>query len=135
MSRAGNYGLTRTSTEHIEHANRDTLVITLIEDLEGVERLTDILAVEGVDCLDIGPSDLAMSMGFPGRPDHPEVQKRAEDARRQILAAGRQLIFPVETVEEGREAQAAGAKFIEFSLNDVLARVSREFLSQLRTAP
>ena len=58
-------------------------------DRRGLVRLEEIAAVEGVDGIFIGPSDLAASMGFPGQPSHPEVMAAVFDAVRRIGKAGR----------------------------------------------
>jgi 4-hydroxy-2-oxoheptanedioate aldolase len=44
-----------------------------IESAAAVEHVEEIAAVEGVDGILIGPADLAASMGFLGRQEHPEV--------------------------------------------------------------
>ena len=44
-----------------------------IETVEAVENLDAILAVDGIDGIFIGPSDLAASMGLLGQQDYPEV--------------------------------------------------------------
>ncbi len=53
------------------------------------ERIEEIAAVDGVDGLFIGPTDLAASMGFPGQMRHPEVVAAIEDAVRRIVATGK----------------------------------------------
>jgi 4-hydroxy-2-oxoheptanedioate aldolase len=65
------------------------MVLALIEDIRGVERLDAILAVDGIDVLFIGPSDLAQSMGYPGRPDQPEVRAAIDRVIARGVAAGR----------------------------------------------
>jgi hypothetical protein len=47
---------------------------------------TQILAVEGVDAVFIGPADLAASLGHLGEAGHPEVRAAIEDALRRIAA-------------------------------------------------
>lgn len=46
--------------------------IAQIETAAGVEAIDNILAVEGLDALYIGPADLAVSYGLAGRPDWTE---------------------------------------------------------------
>ena len=46
-----------------------------VETRAGLAVLDEILTVEGVDGVFIGPSDLAADMGFPGQLDHPLVQR------------------------------------------------------------
>lgn len=45
-----------------EWANDQTLCIVMIETTEGIENLDSILAVDGLDAIFVGPSDLAVSM-------------------------------------------------------------------------
>lgn len=49
--------------KHAEKANRENLLIVQIELAEAVERLDEILAVEGVDVALVGPGDLSVSLG------------------------------------------------------------------------
>ena len=60
------------ATEHLAQANRDTFIAVQVESREGVENAESIAAVEGVDCVFVGPFDLSVSLGFPGQLDHPE---------------------------------------------------------------
>jgi 4-hydroxy-2-oxoheptanedioate aldolase len=47
--------------------NTDVLCIIMIETLEAAEQLEEILAVPGIDGVFVGPSDLAVSLGFDPR--------------------------------------------------------------------
>lgn len=73
--RASSWGIHQPMSEYVKDANRDTLVMVQIENIKAVDVLPEIMNVPGVDVLYVGPNDLAQSMGYPGRPDHPEVQK------------------------------------------------------------
>jgi len=53
---------------------RATLVAVMIEEVTDLENLDETLKVSGLDSCGIGPGDLFMSMGYPGQPDHPDVQ-------------------------------------------------------------
>lgn len=70
--RATNYGM--NMGEYFPRANRDTLVIVAIETPQGVANIEEIVAVDGVDGIFIGPMDLATSMGYLANPARPEVQ-------------------------------------------------------------
>lgn len=52
-------------------ANRDNLVVLLIETAQGVQNVAEIVAVPGVDVIWIGHFDLTQSLGIPGQFDHP----------------------------------------------------------------
>jgi 4-hydroxy-2-oxoheptanedioate aldolase len=76
-------------TDYFQRANAEMCVIVQVETRLSLQNLSSIAAVEGVDALFIGPSDLAASLGHIGNPRHPEVQKVIEAAGRQIRAAGK----------------------------------------------
>jgi 4-hydroxy-2-oxoheptanedioate aldolase len=70
-------------------ANAEICLLVQVETRAGLDALDDILTVEGVDGVFIGPADLSADMGYPGRADAPEVQAAIEDALRRIRAAGK----------------------------------------------
>ncbi|OGB26593.1 MAG: siderophore biosynthesis protein SbnG [Burkholderiales bacterium RIFCSPLOWO2_02_FULL_57_36] len=59
---------------YFERANREIMVIAMIEDREGVDNLDAILSVAGVDMVLEGAIDLSQSYGVPGQAQHPSVQ-------------------------------------------------------------
>ena len=71
-SRAANFGKTPL-LEHMAQSNREVLLACMIEDMEAVEQIEEIAAVDGVDLLAVGPSDLSRSLGVSGHPDHPKL--------------------------------------------------------------
>ncbi|HLW59261.1 MAG TPA: aldolase/citrate lyase family protein [bacterium] len=88
-TRPAGYGLGVPMAGYVEAANRETLVCVQLEDEEGLRHLDEMLEVEGVDVFFVGPSDLAQSMGYPGRPEVPEVQQAMAQAFAHIAASGR----------------------------------------------
>jgi 4-hydroxy-2-oxoheptanedioate aldolase len=91
QGRRGIYGGRRAfgDPDYWQHANDDTLVVVLIEEMQAVENLSEILSVEHIDVFFVAPGDLSQSMGRPMQMDHPEVVALVNDAIRQIVAAGR----------------------------------------------
>lgn len=66
--------------------NAQTLVIPMIESRKAVENAEEIAAVDGVDVLFVGGSDLTFDMGLNGQYGHPEVKAACQsviDACRQ----------------------------------------------------
>lgn len=54
-------------SDYFAKANAEVMVIPMIETAEAVANLDDILSVEGVDTIYVGPSDLALTLGLgPG---------------------------------------------------------------------
>lgn len=75
--------------QYLQTANDQMCVLIQIETPKGVEALDDILAIDGVDGVFIGPSDLSASMGHIGNPAHPDVQSVIEASIAKIVAAGK----------------------------------------------
>jgi 2-dehydro-3-deoxyglucarate aldolase len=71
LFRAQHYGL--GFPEYRRASPKRTIVVAQIEHYRAVERLDEILAVEGIDGFLIGPYDLSGSLGKPGEFDAPEV--------------------------------------------------------------
>lgn len=86
LARASQFGWAEGYTET---ADAQISLIVQVETRAGYEALDDILAVEGVDGVFIGPADLSADMGFPGKPGAPEVQKVIADILRRTDAAGK----------------------------------------------
>ncbi|OKI29180.1 aldolase/citrate lyase family protein [Streptomyces sp. CB03911] len=63
-------------------------VLVQVETAEAVAAAADIAAVNGVDGVFVGPSDLAASMGLLGQPTHPEVTAAVRSAIADVRAAG-----------------------------------------------
>jgi 4-hydroxy-2-oxoheptanedioate aldolase len=71
--------------EFADRANRDTFVAIQIETAQAVEEVDEIAAIDGVDLLFVGPSDLSQAMGVIGDFTH----ERCIDAVDRIAAACR----------------------------------------------
>jgi len=84
--RANDYG--RIKNYHA-NAHLDTCVLVQLETRAALKQLEAISAVEGVDGLFLGPSDLAADFGHLGNPKHPEVQAAIKDAATRIRATGK----------------------------------------------
>ena len=66
---------------YFDSADDQVLVVVVIEEAAAVERCEEIAAVEGVDVLFVGTSDLSFSMGLRGDLMHPDVLRAAERVR------------------------------------------------------
>jgi 2-keto-3-deoxy-L-rhamnonate aldolase RhmA len=74
------------------------VVIIMIESRQAVENIDDLLAVDGVDGVLVGPYDLSGSYGKPGAVDDPQViaamQHVVAACQRRKKAAGQHLVTP-----------------------------------------
>jgi 2-keto-3-deoxy-L-rhamnonate aldolase RhmA len=59
------YSSKKSHAENMINANAKVLAIAQVETVLGVQNISDIVSVPGIDAVVIGPSDLAISMGRP----------------------------------------------------------------------
>ncbi len=77
LGRRGAGGMARNGyqpkgvAEAVEWGNAETMVVVQIESPEGAARADEIAGVAGVDVVCIGPQDLSINMGVPGKFDDP----------------------------------------------------------------
>lgn len=129
--RAARYGFVPMQ-EYISGANRENLIITQVEHIESVNNLDDILAVEGLDGIFIGPTDLSQSMGCTGQFDNPELRRVIhsviEKTRRTDKWAG---IFCLNAADADYWRNA-GAQFLTIATESMLfASTLRQLKKQL----
>jgi 4-hydroxy-2-oxoheptanedioate aldolase len=95
MPRANRYGKVKN---YLQKADDEICLIVQIETELALKNIEDIAAVDGIDSLFIGPSDLAASLGHIGNPAHPEVRSAIEDALRRIAKTGKApgILAPME---------------------------------------
>ena len=82
--------------EHMAQSNREIVLACMIEDTAAVERIDEVAAVDGVDLLAVGPSDLSRSLGVSGQPDHPRLVAAIDRVREAVKkGAGARLALPL----------------------------------------
>ena len=100
---------------YLEERNRNTVCIIGIESVPAIENLDDILHVDGVDAVFVGPNDLSISLGVPDQYDHPKY----EAALRRVLEIckdhGTPTLFHHQTVEMTQKWLREGARFVLYS--------------------
>src|SRR5262245_59870724 len=94
-------------TEAVPALNDSTLVICMIESVEGLANVEAIAAVDGVDVLHVGCNDLLTAMGLPGKFGCPEIVAAIE---RVIAAAKKHGKFAGLGGERDMERQRACTK-------------------------
>jgi 4-hydroxy-2-oxoheptanedioate aldolase len=94
QTRQAQYGIGIDEPTWIEEADRELLVIGMIEHVDLLDELDELLAVEGIDGFHLGTLDLAMSMGSPPPEKMDEVVKEIVERCR---AAGKYAAVGVVT--------------------------------------
>lgn len=97
---------------YFEVANDQICLIAQIESREGLVNLDAICAVDGIDALFVGPSDMAAALGHLGNPGHPEVQEAVLGALSRITANGKPAGVYGATPEAAKRYAEAGATLV-----------------------
>lgn len=107
--RANRYG--RVLDYH-RKANQDICVLVQVETRAAVSQIEAIAAIDGVDGIFIGPSDLAADLGHLADNGHPEVQTLIADSCARIRAAGKAAGILCGTAEDAARYFDMGFAFV-----------------------
>jgi len=109
MHRANRYG---RIPDYLARAAGQICLLAQIETLSALERLEEIAAVDGLDGIFIGPSDLAASMGHLGRPGEAAVRAAILAVPERLRASGKPagILSPLEA--DARRNIEAGYVFV-----------------------
>ena len=107
--RSNRYG---TVPDYFKSINDHICVMVQIESRAGVAAARHIAAVDGVDCIFVGPSDLAANLGHLGNAGHPDVQQVIASVFADAKACGKPIgiLAPVEA--DARRYIQMGATFV-----------------------
>jgi 4-hydroxy-2-oxoheptanedioate aldolase len=128
VHRANRYGRT---PDYFKRADDEMCVLVQLETRTAVDALEEIAAVEGVDGVFIGPSDLAASLGYLGNNAHPEVRATIEQACLRAQAIGKPIgiLAPIET--DARAYLDMGFAFVAVGSDVVVLRKGCDALVKL----
>jgi 4-hydroxy-2-oxoheptanedioate aldolase len=101
-------------------ANAQICLLVQVETKAGVDALDDILAVDGVDGVFIGPSDLGADMGYPGDSRAEPVQEAIRDALTRIAASDKAAGCLAVDDETALKYRDWGAQFLAVGIDVVL---------------
>lgn len=113
--------------DYLSTADDQMCLIVQIETRAGVDSLDEILAVEGVDCVFIGPADLSADMGMLGQNDTPEFHEILNQLFKRIRASGKAAGTLALNQHSIASALDSGASFIGVGVDVLLyANAMRE---------
>ncbi|MDX2343616.1 MAG: aldolase/citrate lyase family protein [Acidimicrobiia bacterium] len=127
-SRQGGWGLTEPLGDYTQRANRETMVIIHIETAAAAAAIEDYTAIEDVDVLFIGPTDLSHSLGHPGNPGHPDVVKVMDRVTEAVVASDKALGIFVGTRTAAAAWQEKGATYIATGLEGIIKQGIQAYL-------
>ena len=105
---------------YMAHVNDSLCLLVQVESKTALDNLDEILGVEGIDGVFIGPADLSASLGYPDNAGHPEVQRIIETSTRRIRAAGKAAGFLAVAPDMAQQCLAWGANFVAVGVDTML---------------
>jgi len=130
--RAAQYGFA-FGEEYILAANKNVFIMVQVEELEAVRNLADILAVDGIDAIFIGPADLAQSMGLTGQFDHPDFCSTVAAIISQAQKAGKPVSMFFPDAETAKKGEKAGIEILTVSGDTILlAEAAKKLIQDLQ---
>ena len=130
--RAAKYSATDRS-DYFPASNRDTAIILHIEGKEGIENLTDIVEVEGIDVIYLGPYDLSQSLGVPGQVESPVVVEKMREAVSLCRQAGVAVGTFADDVGAARKWVEAGIQYVNVGIDaSIIYNSCQEMVEEFR---
>ncbi|KAH8075991.1 Phosphoenolpyruvate/pyruvate domain-containing protein [Cristinia sonorae] len=118
-----------SASDYLKQANDSVLVLGQIETPEGFQNLKDILAVDGLDGVLIGPYDLSLSHGHPApNPDPvPPIEEKIQVILQEAHKAGKKCAIYCSSGEQAAKRAEQGFDMINVttdsgSLTEGIAR-------------
>ena len=121
--------------DYLARASETISVTVQIEATAAVDAVADILKVDGVDAIFVGPSDLAASMGLLGQQDHEEVRAAVDHCLKAATAAGKPAGVNAFNPDTARHYLSRGAGFILVGADVALLARGSEALAATYVQP
>lgn len=119
---------------YADRANASIELYAQIETRAGLDRAPEIAAVDGITGLVVGPNDLLMDLGLPGRHDHPALPAAIQAVAAAASDAGRTSGVISSRAGTLRHARDAGMQLLVWNSEiGLLLGPVRDALEQLRT--
>jgi 4-hydroxy-2-oxoheptanedioate aldolase len=119
-TRANRYGRIK---DYFATCEQEICIIAQLETASAIAAIPDIANVDGLDCLFIGPSDLAASVGHTGNPMHPDVMDMIKKAIPEIIRHGKPAGILAPNEQAAIRFLELGASFV--AVGSDLALLSR----------
>lgn len=106
--------------DYVATANDQVCLLVQAESRAALDNLDDILTVDGVDGVFIGPADLSADMGYPGNAGAPEVQEAIAATIKKIAASDKAAGILVQDLGAAQKYLDMGATFVAVGIDTVI---------------
>ena len=104
-----------------ESANQRVALIAMLEGVDAISHLESIAGVDGIDAVFVGPMDLSAALGLPGEPEHPLVVDAITDVFARARATGCAVGTYAPTPQVAARWRLAGAAVVALSADIAMA--------------
>ncbi len=113
-------------------SSKDILIILQLEGINAIKNLDEILEVDGIDILFIGPYDLSQSLGIPGQVTNPIVVDAMKEIVKKAKAKGKVVGTFTDTVDDLNMWRNMGLQYLSYSVDvglfmDACKSIANEF--------
>ena len=130
--RAANYS-SLPREDYFRKAN-EILIIIQLEGKEAILDIDNILKVEGIDIIFIGPYDLSQSLGVPGQVSHPLVIEAMNDIVKRACSLGIVVGTFTDTLQSAEMWKKAGVQYISYSVDvGIFTSACSQLVKELKT--
>ena len=131
-SRQGGWGMNESLADFTARANRETMVVIHIETAEAAAAVENYVAVDDVDVLFIGPTDISHSLGHPGNPGHPDVQRVMEHVAGVVVGSEKTLGIFAGTPASATQWYERGARYFTAGFEGLIKQGMQTYLTAVR---
>jgi 4-hydroxy-2-oxoheptanedioate aldolase len=118
--------------DYLEWANANTLIFPQCETVEAVENIDEILAVDGVAGIFIGPFDLSIAMGIPCQFDNPTFNGAVRRVKDACNKAGKMVFTMGMTPEDAKQKFDMGFDGVLATDTSFLLRAAKSYLAGIQ---
>ena len=122
-----------TIPDYLTTANDEICLLIQVETTLALDNLDEILAVDGVDGVFIGPSDLSASMGYVGNASHADVVQTIDRSIEKISKAGKAAGILALEESQARHYLEVGVTFVGVAVDTlILGNGARQIASRFK---
>jgi 2-keto-3-deoxy-L-rhamnonate aldolase RhmA len=112
-----------SAADRLLHLNQQVHLTVMLESAEAFRHLDEIVSIDGIDAVTLGPTDLAQDLGVFGTPRQSDV---LDEHRQRLISAARthhkHVAMLVDTVAEAKRWIDAGVQLIAYSSDAAVLR-------------
>jgi 4-hydroxy-2-oxoheptanedioate aldolase len=132
FTRAGDY-FANDGEGHTDRQNEETTVVVHIEGQTGLDNLDEIMTVDGIDVLFLGPYDISQSLGIPGQVRDKKVEDALRKAAADARSQGRAVGSYAKDVDMGKWLLDIGVQYLSINVDaTIYMQACRSIVEDLR---